>query len=91
MALPEDSVSCVMLSVWCGMKQDSAESPPRYLPAPPESDHFLAVEEQQREALLGVLDVRQLADRRARLAAGGDAVAACEKAPIAPPIGSTSR
>jgi hypothetical protein len=37
MALPEESVSWVMLSVPCGMKQDSADNPPRNLPAPPES------------------------------------------------------
>ena len=29
MAFPEDKVSCVITPVWCGMKQDSAESPPR--------------------------------------------------------------
>jgi hypothetical protein len=37
MALPEESVSCVMQSVPCGMKQDSADRPPRHFPAPPES------------------------------------------------------
>src|SRR5882672_6834242 len=36
-ALPEESVSWTMLSVPWGMKQDSADRPPRYLPAPPES------------------------------------------------------
>ncbi len=34
---------------------------------------FFSVQEQHREALLGVLHVRQLANRRARLAAGRDA------------------
>ena len=29
-ALPEESVSCVILSVPCGMKHDSALKPPRY-------------------------------------------------------------
>jgi hypothetical protein len=37
-ALPEDSVSWVMLSVPCGMKHDSADRPPRHLPAPPDSE-----------------------------------------------------
>src|SRR4051812_49530123 len=36
-ALPEESVSCVLASVPCGMKQDSALNPPLNLPAPPES------------------------------------------------------
>ena len=36
-ALPDESVSCVMTSVPCGMKHDSADNPPRYFPAPPES------------------------------------------------------
>src|SRR5256885_13844783 len=35
---------------------------------------FRSVEEEHREALLGVLDVRQLADRRSRLTASRDAV-----------------
>ena len=43
-------------------------------------DHFLAIEEQQRERLFRMLDVGQLADRRARLAAGRDAVAHGERA-----------
>ena len=33
--------SLVMFAVLCGMKQLSADSPPRYLPAPPESGSSL--------------------------------------------------
>ncbi len=42
-------------------------------------DHFLAIQEEQRERLFRVLDVGQLADRGARLAAGRDAVAGGER------------
>src|SRR5207302_1836491 len=41
-------------------------------------DHFLAVKEQQRKGLFGMLDVGQLADRRPRLPSGRDAICARE-------------
>jgi hypothetical protein len=37
MAAPDDSVSCHISLVPCGMKAVMAELPPRYFPAPPES------------------------------------------------------
>ena len=42
-------------------------------------DHLLAVQEQQRKRLLGVLHVGKLADRRARLATGRDSVSRRER------------
>src|SRR6266850_1886293 len=42
--------------------------------------YFFSIQKQDGERLLGMLDVRQLADRRARLAAGRDAVGVREGA-----------
>src|SRR6266536_2172194 len=55
-------------------------------PAPRTSriNELLAVEEEERKRLLGVLDIGQLADRRARLPPGRDAVAGGERADRAP-------
>src|SRR5436189_4327868 len=53
-----------------GLRREPAAEFPRA----PRIDHFLAVKEKERKGLLGMLDVGQLADRRARLPAGGDTV-----------------
>src|SRR3972149_9459497 len=89
-AFPEESVSCTMRSVPCGMKHDSAESPPRHLPAPPESvisflyrnstGKLCSVCSTLGSLQIGVLDCPP-----------AERPSAWEKAPIAPPIGSTSR
>src|SRR5207248_1080985 len=50
-------------------------------PAPGTSriDELLAIEKEERKGLLGVLDIGQLADGRARLPAGRDGVAGRER------------
>jgi hypothetical protein len=55
-ALPEDSVSCVMLSVPCGMKQDSAERSPEFRAA----ESVISLYRNNTESLLGVLTLGSL-------------------------------
>jgi hypothetical protein len=90
MALPEESVSCVMLSVPCGMKQDSADSPPRNLPAPPESVISLRYRNSTGK-LCSVCSTLGSLQIGVRAWPPVEMPSACEKAPIAPPIGSTRR
>jgi hypothetical protein len=90
MALPEDSVSWVMRSVPCGMKQDSAESPPRHFPAPPESVISFLYKNNTGK-LCSVCSTLGSLQIGVRAWPPVEMPSACEKAPIAPPIGSTSR
>ena len=90
MALPEESVSWVMSAVLLGMKQDSADNPPRNFPAPPESVSSLRYKNKMGKFCsvcstfgswqIGVLDCPPVLIPSAE-----------EKAPIAPPIGSIKR
>src|SRR5689334_5280814 len=89
-ALPEESVSCVIASVPCGMKQDSADSPPRYLPAPPES-HISFLYKNNTGKLCSVCSTFGSLQIGVRAWPPVEMPSACENAPIAPPIGSTSR
>src|SRR5256885_13163942 len=89
-ALPDESVSCVILSVPCGMKQDSALSPPLNFPAPPESAISLRYKNKTGNdcsvcSTFGSLQIGVRAWPPVEMPS------ACENAPIAPPIGSTKR
>src|SRR5881397_1145922 len=87
-ALPEDRVSWVIDPVRCGMKQDSADSPPRNFPAPPESITSLRYRKRSGKVCsvcstlgslqMGVLDCPPV-----------EMPSAPANAPIAPPMGST--
>jgi hypothetical protein len=89
-ALPEESVSWVMLSVPWGMKQDSAESPPRHFPAPPESQISFRYRNRTGK-LCSVCYTFGSLQMGVRAWPQVEMPSAWEKAPIAPPIGSTSR
>ena len=69
-----------MRSVLWGMKQVSAERPAAIPAGAAGIRQLLAVKDEQREVLLVVLHVGELADGRARLAAGVDAVGVGEGA-----------
>jgi hypothetical protein len=90
MALPEESVSCVMLSVPCGTKHDSADSPPRNFPAPPESQISFLYKNKTGK-LCSVCSTFGSLQIGVRAWPPVEMPSACENAPIAPPIGSTSR
>src|SRR5258708_12220529 len=88
MAFPEESVSWVMDSVRCGIKQDSAERPPRNFPAPPESITSLRYRNRSGKvcsvcSTLGSLQMGVLDSPPVEIPSP------VEKAPIAPPTGST--
>src|SRR2546430_16231302 len=89
-ALPEESVSWTMLSVPWGMKQDSADRPPRYLPAPPESVISFLYKNKTGK-LCSVCSTFGSLQIGVRALPPVEMPSACENAPIAPPIGSTSR
>src|SRR4030095_1471661 len=89
-ALPEESVSCVIASAPCGMKQDSADRPPRHFPAPPESHIFFLYKNNtgKRCSVCSTFGSLQIG---VRAWPPVEMPSACENAPIAPPIGSTRR
>src|SRR6266513_2752917 len=88
-ALPEESVSWTMLSVPWGMKQDSADRPPRYFPAPPESVISFLYRNKTGK-LCSVCSTFGSLQIGVRAWPPVEMPSACENAPIAPPIGSTS-
>src|SRR4026209_1486406 len=89
-ASPEERGSWVILSVPGGMKQDSADSPPRHLPAPPESTISFRYKNKTGK-LCSVCSTFGSLQIGVRAWPPVEMPSACENAPIAPPIGPTSR
>src|SRR2546429_9572811 len=89
-ALPEESVSWTMLSVPWGMKQDSADRPPRYLPAPPESVISFLYKNRTGK-LCSVCSTFGSLQIGVRACPPVEMPLACENALIGPPIGSSFR
>ena len=87
-AFPDDRVSWTISSVLWGMKQLSADIPPRNRPAPPESGSSLRYRNSTGK-LCSVCSTLGSWQMGVRTCPPVLMPSACAKAPIAPPIGST--